>query len=53
MLRNAVQPRLDSNIESKSSNYPFIYDHRNINEIAKYLNIIESENLEITSTWEK
>ena len=43
----AQKRRLDSNIKSKSSNYPFIQDHQNIYEIAKILNIIESENLVI------
>ena len=42
--------RLGSTIKLKSSNYPFFKNLGNINEIAKYLKIIESENLVITST---
>ena len=41
--------RLDSNIDSKSSNLYFIEHHRNIQINIKYLNIIKSENLVKTS----
>ena len=42
--------RLDSNIESKSSNYTYLNIIEIFNKLYKKLNIIEIQNLIVTST---
>ena len=48
--RSAFLTRLDSNIESKSLNNTYLNIIEIFNKLFKKLNIIESQNLVVTST---